>query len=131
MPHFSLTEERDAQDRWSIEIKGRVYVAEPVSRPAVIRWLEAIKSAGTDGRKQERALHDLLRVAFPAKWRYVWQGDPVLTILNLGIQRREEVLESFFAFALPSETTAGPRTMSGPSEPRNFSGAMTPSAVGR
>lgn len=128
MPHISLSEEVDAAERWSIEIDGRVHVARQISRPAIIRWLADIAAAGTNAVRQEQALHRVLREAFPAKWRYVWQGDPVLTILNLGIQRREEVLESFFAFALPSETTAGPKTMSGPSERRSSSVGTRPSA---
>lgn len=130
MPHLSLSDEMDAEEGWSIEIHGRVYKAQQVSRKAIIRWLAEISAAGKDAVKQEQALHHLLRVAFPAKWRYVWQGDPVLTILNLGLVKRERVLESFFAFALPDEMTAGPKT-NGPSERSSSSVALRPSAVAR
>ena len=106
--------------------------AESWSRPAIIRWLAAIRAAGNDAAKQEQALHDLLRVAFPAKWSYVLRGDPVLTILNLGLETRERVLESFFAFALPDEMMpAGQRKTSGPSEPGSSLAAPTLSAAVR
>jgi hypothetical protein len=104
MPHISLKDEADARQRWSFEdTDGRVYVAKSVSRPALIDWLIAVGEAGTDAKKHEKALHDLLRVAFPAKWSYVWRTDPVLRLLHLGIEERERVLESFFAVALPTE----------------------------
>ena len=132
MPHVSLTAEREASEKFSVEIDGKVFVARSVSRRAVIQWLMATEQAGDDPLAQERALHTLLRVAFPPKWAYALPRriDPVITIMNLGPQERERVLAPFFAFALmPILKATGRTPTAGTSIPSPFSVDGRPSSA--
>jgi hypothetical protein len=113
MPHFSATAATEAHDPWTVEIDGVVHRGRPISRPALLRFYAAMVAANGDPFKEEAALRAFLRLAFPARWRYVIQPerDPVTRILNLpekqGERRpRDEALDSFFDAVDP---TYGPR----------------------
>lgn len=127
MPHFSATAEARAHDPWTVEVEGRVHTARPVSRPAVLRFFAAIEAAADNEAKQEAALRALLRIAFPARWRYVIQPsrDPVDRLLALDMETRAKALESFFSALAPSVRLPG-RPTNGPSGKPPSSAAPTP-----
>jgi hypothetical protein len=130
MPPFSSRAAAEAHEPWTVEtLDGRIHSGRPISRPALLRFWAAIETAKDDAFAQEEALRRLLRVAFPARWRYVIQPgrDPVPQILAMGIKDRERALESFFAALTPDAPASGP-TMPTPGPPAsaNSSAAPTP-----
>lgn len=78
---------------WSWRTRGRVYVARPVSVPAVQRYAQEVVG---DFAQQERALRRLLRLAFPWRLSFWWRGDPVRQILSLEPANRQAVVRDFF-----------------------------------
>lgn len=98
---FSADAERRALEPWSIQIKGRVFVADgAVSRPALLAFLAVVERhqrGEATVPEMEGALEGLLRVAFPrsrlSRW---WYGDPVAEIMRFDYRLREAALASFF-----------------------------------
>lgn len=111
---FNADAYRAALAPWEFRHNGRVFVARHVSAPQVQQY-EAVIHAGADERRGRRALHVLLRHAFPWRPSYLKHGDPVRVILSqLDPATQREALVDFFACLqgasrlLPRPTTRGP-----------------------
>lgn len=96
---FTAEAYRRAFDPWAFTARGRTHVARPVSAFRVVRFL------GDAARNPDRALHDLLREAFPrpAWWRRPFTVDPVRVLLALEPAVLSAVMADFFR--LPSEAS--------------------------
>ena len=89
---------------------GRTFVARHVSAPAVDRFIREYDAAPPDSPVRERAVHQLLRQAFPYRLSYFWRhrDDAVRQLYGLDPRTRAAALRDFFAQAgiqlIPAET---------------------------
>lgn len=128
MAHFDADAALAARTPWTITLRGRRYVARLVSQPALMAFQEAMRLAGTDGLKQGRAIRGLWCAAFPWKWRYLWQGDPVRRLMGLDEATHYAALADFLASrgTAPASPPSPPKTTGRPAS----SVAPTPSGNG-
>lgn len=102
MAAFNVDAWLEANQPWSVILKGRRYPAAPVSVLSVLAFqqkVDAMKSTG-DAAGYPAAVAELLREAFPYRWQMLlpWVGDPVRRILALGADAQQAVLGDFFAW---------------------------------
>jgi hypothetical protein len=89
---------------------GRTFVADYVSAPEVDRFIRKYDSTPPDSPERERAVHRLLRRAFPFRPSYFWRyrDDPVRQLYGLDPRTRAAALRDFFVQAgiqlIPAET---------------------------
>lgn len=111
MPFLDADALKQVRAPWEVKLNGIRHLALPVSAEAVIVFRGQCAGAGM--AEQERALHDVLRMAFPRTWANAplvgWKPDPVPLIMVH--PERQAILDDFFAYqaatprqSLPSRT---------------------------
>ena len=84
---------RRAHPAWSVTLDGFEFRARPVSARAVASVAELFTKSSAD---QLGAMEQLLRLAFPWRFSYVWRGNPVAKIMALEPSAYREVVTDFF-----------------------------------
>lgn len=93
---FAAPAWHDATRPWTFTVRGRAYVARPLSAPRVARFLGALDGASVGA--SEALLRTFLREAFPRRLSMIWRGDPVEALLALPVRTRQGYLADFFEY---------------------------------